>query len=75
MGDYFEQSISVPLETFESYTLLKTTRNLVWPIKPSTLKNYVCSTIKYSFGISLKKSVSAMCFDTTLLDFTMTLLN
>ena len=41
MGGYLEQSMSVPLETFQSHTLLKTTRNWVRQIKPLTIKKHV----------------------------------
>ena len=65
-GDYFEQSISAPLETFESHALIKTTRNWVRPIKPSTIKKHVFPQSK-TVSVASWKNVSAMCFHTTLL--------
>ena len=54
----------------KNYTELSTTNQAI------DYQEACFSTIKYSFGISLKKKyVSAMCFYTTSLGFTMTLLN
>ena len=57
---YIEQSIQVPLGVFKRHTSLKATRVWAEPIKSSTIKKHFFSKIKYSFGISLKKCVSAM---------------